>query len=510
MKRQGRAGEALRLFDQCLAEKPDYLPALFHRAKTLFDLGRYAEAVKGYEAAMALDPENPGIREQTALALVRTRAFDRAVKLAKSVVRKAPDRASGYAVLGEILNQERQKEASVQAFEKALDLAPDFPAIWVNKGNVHRQYGELEKARVCYDEALRREPRLMAAHRLRTSLYTYGAADPHYRDLTALARRIGEIPVPGRIQLHYAMGKVLQDMVQYDEAFSHFLEGSRLKRRVAPYREGHVRMMFEKIKQAVDKAFVDAASPAGYESDLPVFIVGMPRSGTTLIEQILSGHPAVFGAGELEDLAHVFSGWNISGILNFSPSAYPAYRNLSSPSDRGRAYCRTLERFAGPGVRHVIDKLPDNFLYIGLIRAVLPRATIIHCRRDPADTCLSCFQTLFTHSQAWSYDLEELGRYHRMYLDLMAHWKQVLPPGELIELDYENVVRDVEGTTRFLLDRMGLEWDPGCRDFFLRERPVTTASVAQVRRPVYTSSVRRWRRYESHLGPLLETLRGRE
>jgi hypothetical protein len=230
----------------------------------------------------------------------------------------------------------------------------------------------------------------------------------------------------------------------------------------------------------------------------------MPRSGTTLIEQIIASHPKVRPGGELRDFSRtVAAHFAARGTLPFSE-----YMSAVAPAEMaaiGDTYVRRLDALA-PGAAHITDKMPQNFFSVGLIHLALPNAKIVHSMRNPVDTCVSCFTKLFTGSQDATYELGELGRYYRAYHELMAHWRRVLPAGSFLDVRYEDVVADTEGQARRLLDFCGLEWDAKVLDFHKTDRPVKTASAAQVRQPIYSSAVARWRHYEKHLGPLLEAL----
>jgi hypothetical protein len=237
---------------------------------------------------------------------------------------------------------------------------------------------------------------------------------------------------------------------------------------------------------------------AGEPSNLPIFIVGMPRSGTTLIEQILASHPQVIGAGELNALR------NAAERLGPLPEAF-AGLTPQAATQVGRDYLAHVTPLAR-GRAHVVDKMPGNFLHAGLIAAALPGARIIHSRRDAVDTCLSCYSKLFSGEQPFAYDFGELGRFHRGYEALMAHWRTLLPPECFIEIDYEEVVDDLEGQARRLIAFLGLPWDEACLNFHQSRRVVRTASMNQVRQPIYRGSKGRWRQYAGHLQPLLAAL----
>jgi hypothetical protein len=243
----------------------------------------------------------------------------------------------------------------------------------------------------------------------------------------------------------------------------------------------------------------------GEQSSVPVFILGMPRSGSTLVEQILASHPKVFGAGEIDDFGKAILG--LSGAARRAITSPEVVSLMSGEQLRqlGASYVGRIKA-AAPAAQRITDKMLENFRFTGLIHLALPNARIIHTRRDPIDTCLSCFSKRFAENLPYTYDLGELGRYYRAYEALMAHWRSVLPQNVMLEVRYEEVVADLEGQARRILAHCGLEWDPHCLDFHKTERPVRTASVAQVRQPIYKSSVGRWRAFESFLGPLLAEL----
>jgi len=244
---------------------------------------------------------------------------------------------------------------------------------------------------------------------------------------------------------------------------------------------------------------------AGDPSTVPIFVVGMPRSGTTLIEQVLASHARAFGAGELVDLDHVVAALRST---NGAQTAFPEVVTEMTSEALRQAGSRYVERISSavPNMERIVDKMPMNFRFIGLIYFALPNAKIIHVRRDPVDTCFSCYSLLFTGTQSYAYHLAELGRYYRAYEGLMEHWRQVLPHGLMLEVHYENVVNDLEGEARRIIDYCDLPWDDACLRFHETRRAVQTASAAQVRQPVHRLSIGRWRPYRRMLQPLLEAL----
>jgi hypothetical protein len=260
--------------------------------------------------------------------------------------------------------------------------------------------------------------------------------------------------------------------------------------------------MFDEIKQAFSAENIERLSGEGVSDSTPIFVLGMPRSGTTLTEQIIASHPDVYGAGELHYLLEI-SQRAVAGAA-FPSNLRQLDRELLTAW--GQEYLSALKRHA-PEAARITDKMPQNFQMLGLIHLMLPNAKIIHVKRNPVDTCLSCFTMHFAaKSVKYSYDLTELAHFYVGYAELMEHWRNVLPENAFLEVQYEDVIQDVEGQARRLIDYCGLEWDNACIAFHENKRVVRTASVAQVRKPVYKSSVERWRRYEKHLGPLLDAL----
>jgi Sulfotransferase family len=323
--------------------------------------------------------------------------------------------------------------------------------------------------------------------------------------MEALAKDAVSIPAEGRIHLHFALAKAYEDVDRAECAFQQLLAGNRLKRQQIGYDEAATLAMLDRVQERFTPDLIKAHEGYGEPSRVPVFIVGMPRSGTTLIEQILASHPLMFGAGELRLFDEIRTG--ILNVLPQSAALPEMVANMTGEQVRtvGARYLAALQQFA-PDAARITDKMPSNFLFAGLIHLALPNAIIIHAVRDPIDTCVSCFAKHFVKGHPYTYDLAELGRYYRHYQALMAHWHRVLPAGRILDVRYEDVVADLEGAARRIVDHCGLAWDPDCLAFHQTERPVRTASATQVRQPIYCNSVGRWRRYAALLPPLLAEL----
>jgi len=309
-------------------------------------------------------------------------------------------------------------------------------------------------------------------------------------------------------RLHFALGKMHEDRADYEQAFAHFKEGNRLHRGQISYDPEALTESVDRRIERFSETFFDTWRNYGDPSPCPVFIVGMPRSGTTLVEQILASHARIHGAGELQLLPNLVAG--LARMLAES-GGYPDALEALDPAQVGRlsrGYVEELTRGAGDCQR-VTDKLPGNFLELGLISLLFPGARVIHCRRDPRDLCVSNFVQRFMVAQHFSYDLHELGLFHYHYRRMMAHWRRVIP-SPMLEVDYEAMVAEPERWSRALVEFLELDWDPSCLRFYQSKRAVYTASYTQVRKPIYRSSVARWRRYQGLLGELDKGLRGEQ
>ena len=532
-KRLGLLEEAERHWSRAIALRPDYAEVYSNLANLLTERGEYArardmarraidlnprladayinlaavetaahnhpEAQRWLRALLGFAPDHVGGLAALALALKHLNELDAAAEAARRAVAIAPRNAEAQNALGLVLQALGQDAEAIAAFDRAATLPGTArEQALISRASLHMEFGRAVLAETEFAAVVAEYPRSASAWFNQAALRRSEPGDPAIGHMRALLGPGGVQSRADKTLLHFGLGKALLDAGDSEQAFRHLDEGNRLKRATIAYDADGVSRWMREIAAAFPDAPIAAPAPGGDTATRPVFVLGMPRSGTTLVEQILASHPAVHGAGELPYMQRL-----IDEVGPFPAAA------TKLPADRmaalGAAYLSKVTPLAA-GLAYVVDKMPANFLYAGLIPRMLPQARIIHCRRNPVDTCLSCYSQLFASEQLFSYDQTELGGFHRDYQTLMAHWRVVLPESHFLEVDYEAVVEDVEAEARRLLAFLGLPWDEACLEFHRTARPIRTASVNQVRQPIYRSSSGRWRKHAAQLQPLLAAL----
>lgn len=407
--------------------------------------------------------------------------------------------------IGEYLMFAQQNADAVRAYRRAADLRPNDARALYNLATALIATGDMRQAESLLDRVIALDPHDYDAYQNRSTLRKQTPADNHVAAMEALIH--GRGAARGEVQLGYALAKELEDLGEWRRAFAYLRRGADRRRRHLSYDVQADIAAMQAIAGTFDADYVNDGR-AGSASAAPIFVLGLPRSGTTLIDRIISSHDAVQSVGEINDFALCLTrqarqgGHDLdkTGKLGLIEAA-----RATDPAALGEAYVASV---AGYGIERprFIDKTPANYLYIGLIAKALPNAKIVHLRRDPMDNGYALYKTLFRMGCPYSYDLGDLGRYMVAQHDLMRHWRDLLP-GRIIEVDYEAVVDDVEGESRRLIAALGLDWQDACLNFHQNQSAAATASAAQVRQPVYKTSVGLWRRYETELAPLAEALR---
>ena len=533
-------------YRQALERRPGFIEAHSNLGNALRRLGRFEAAVESYRRALTLDPGFASAHSNLGDVLRDLGQVGEAAASCRRAIAIQPDLAGAHNSLGNALLDAGELEAAAASYRQALALRRDFAEAYINLGLVQRQLGFTAEAENSCRTALQLQPNAVAALVLQAELQTDGgrftaaealfaraaAQDPnlpeawagiaHLRKMTlkdaawaAQAQRMAERQPPRQeIHLRFALGKYFDDVQDFERAFTHYRRAHELMGRYA------ARYDAERQTRAVDRtielygslradqeplapraalaarAAQDARAALDAEASArPVFIVGMPRSGTTLAEQILASHPAVFGAGELPF-------WTSGAARHQSRVDGGAAADAGSTRQLARDYLRLLAELS-PDALRVVDKMPGNFACLGLIHEALPNARIIHMHRNPLDTCLSIFCQHFKAGHAYAHDLDDLAHYYREYLRLMSHWRATLPGDALLEVPYEGLIDDQETWSRAMLRFIGVPWDALCMNFHETDRSVMTASKWQVRQKLHRSSIGRWRNYQEYLGPLL-------
>ena len=476
----------------------------FQQAMAYYRAGRFHEAEVLYRQILAAAPDHPDALHFMGMLAFEAEKYDIAIELINRAIRNRPDYAEAYNNLGTVFNEQGKLDEAAACFRKAISLKPGFAMAHSNMGSINRQLGKMDDAAACYRKALSFAPNGAKVYRDLTTVVKYNTEDEDVRAMETIFYNRGAAAAD-RIELGFALGKVFEDMKDYNKSFAFILEANRLKRKSYQYSLEKDHDLFLRIKKIFSPDFLSSHIGSGNHDKTPIFIVGMPRSGTSLVEQILASHPAVFGANELAIIANL-----VNDICLKEKTSYPeCLLNLGTAGFErmGTDYVEKLREYSNDA-EHITDKLPHNFFYVGLIRTILPEAKVVHCTRNPMDTCYSIFKNYFEGGgHHYAYDMVELGRYYNLYRDLMAHWDRVLP-GFMYAISYEDLINDQRSQTESLLDYCGLPWNEACLTFHETERRVSTVSLAQVRRPIYKDSVELWKRYEKQLEPLRKAIHG--
>lgn len=438
-----------------------------------------------------------------AMAFQQARNYTKAEAIYASVLKDNPDQPDATHLLGLIrMEQDRDVEA-LELLERALKLFPQAAHFHHNIAGFYRRMGRLDDAERHFREAISLKPDYGEAYQGVAEMIKLGPEDPVFSMLSEQLSQSSHSEEM-RSYFHFAAGIIFDGIGQYKEAFQHFKQGNELAKRT--FSSDNFHDFAKKLVYEIGPSVVEVIKGKGLKTEVPTFIVGMPRSGTSLVEQILASHSQVFGSGELNDVKQIS---NQAQPLSTIKEPFPKYLPGLSPAAfkrMGEEYLmRQKNRANDESVTRIIDKHPLNFQFVGMIFGMFPNARIIHTVRDPLDTCLSCYFQNFTLGQDYSFDFKSLGRFYNDYRRLMEHWESVYP-GKIYSVNYEDVVADQEVQTRRLLDFMGLDFEPQCIEFHKTDRKVSTASFMQVRQPIYKTSQNRWMNYREELRELAEII----
>lgn len=500
--REDRKLDAERCYRQVLEIAPNQPDALNLLGVLAADAGFNGLAIDLMRKALLTRPKDPHIRNNLGHALSEVNLHEEARDELERAIALKPDFDEAKYNLGKVLRHLGETELALKLWREVWEADDRVFAALVGITNIYADEGRFAEAEATANEVIKRLPHRPAGYIGMAHIRKFKEDDGTLAEIESQLKA-ETIAEQDKIGLHYAAGKICDDLKLFDRAFEHFDLANRLACKTYDHKPTEVQR--QRKKTVFSKRFFADRSDWGHDSDVPIFIVGMPRSGTTLTEQILAAHPDVFAAGEIEALDKLA---NFSAAISPTREDFPlSVLKLTKYGAQivGRRYMDDLRHRADRPTRRITNKMPHNFELLGMIALTLPKARIIHCRRNPMDTCLSCWTKNFNDAHGYNRSLEDLGRYYRGYADLMDHWRKVLP-FPILDIDYESYMTDLESTARRIVEFTGLEWNSKCLNFYEVERPVRTASQWQVRQPIYQTSVDRWRNYMPHLQPLLDVL----
>lgn len=492
----GRLKEAAQCCRAVLERKPDLVQGHFLTGLVALEAKDRKTAFAAFVSVTRLDKRHAAAWAQLAKLFMSDGQVTRADAALREAAAGNPEDPLVQDLLGSVYSMMGDHGLAQEWFTKAVDAQPTHPPYLLNLANNHIYHGNRREAEQLLKQLLERQPRSPQAHWSLAGLRRAGDRQ-HIEQMQELLT--AERNPRARAFYSYAIGKELEDLSSWDDAFDAFAEGAAARRETVAYDEDAEVEMFDYLTEHFTRAWLDA--PTGMEpSSAPIFVLGQPRTGTTLVERIIGSHSRVHSAGELQQLGLAIR--RVTGHQDprrFSAAFFAAAKG--SELDRVAAtYLTSSERMRG-STPHFVDKLPQNYLLIPIIAKALPNAKIVHLTRSPMDACFASFKQLFADAYLHSYDLAEMARHHARYLRLMAHWREQFP-GAFYDISYEATVRDLEASARDLLEYLGLPWEDACLRFHEQETTVSTASAVQVREPVHTRSIDRWRRYAEQLEPL--------
>ncbi|WP_421937139.1 sulfotransferase [Phenylobacterium sp.] len=470
--RLGRYDDAENLLARCVELAPGFTAARHNYATVLYRQNRSEAAIAQIDRLLADDPRNPGYRNLKAAALAKIGEYDQAIELYGGVLKDQPGQAKVWMSYGHALKTVGRQAEAIDSYRRCVAIAPQFGEAWWSLANLKT---------VRFDDA----------------------------DILAMEMELrrADLGEEDRFHLEFALGKAREDRADYEASFGHYLRGNALRRESLAYEASEITGQVQRAKTVLTPELFAARAGQGCPAPDPIFVVGLPRSGSTLVEQILASHSCVEGTQELPDIIALVR--RLGGkARRASESRYPEVLAELSPDDLaalGQEYLDRAQVHRKLGRPLFIDKMPNNWTHVGLIHLILPNAKIIDARRHPLGCCFSGFKQHFARGQGFTYDLTDIGRYYSDYVALMAHFDAILP-GRVHRVIYERMVADPEGQTRALLDHCGLPFEDACLRFYDNDRAVRTASSEQVRRPIFTDAADHWRNYEPWLGPLKAAL----
>jgi len=503
--RAGRVEDAEQLYKLVLGSVPDHFEALNLLAMLKAQTKQFDEAERYLFKALKVRPDNFSSLMNLGSVMQKQGKVSEAEHYYSKAIQLRPDYAEGYRIKADLLKNTGKLDAAIRCYRHAVELKPGSAELIFSLGKAYKLMGDIDSAVACFRKALQIRPGYSAILNNLATCKKFTSTDD--ADFAAVIQALSQVEADSQdaLYLNFALGKMFDDCGQYDHAFTHFKRANEIKRKTAAFNRAELVDFVDRNIDVFSKDFFANWKCRGSFDELPVFIIGMPRSGTSLIEQVLASHPRVQGKGELKNIYQIAR--RLSEAHNES-GGYPECIPSASCGEillQAERYVEEVRAGTANGTLRTTDKMPFNFKYLGLIALLFPRCRIIECRRNALDTCLSNYFEAYLEGNEFSYDLNDLGFYYRQYERLMSHWKKVLNI-EILDLPYEEFIDDPERYSKRLIAFCGLDWTDKCLEYYKTKRSVLTASAWQVRQPVYKTSRQRWRNYEKHLGPLKESL----
>jgi len=501
--KEGRLEQAERLYREVVRDNPANVDALRMLGRIALAAKRNADAERLFRRAVKLAPDFAGAVTDLGRVLKEQNRFEEAIECFNRVIELEPDNPQAHLQLAGALAPAALTYRAIQSYEKALALQPRFPGATLGLGHVLKTVGRQEEAIASYRKCIRLRPDNGESYWSLANLKTYRLSDD---DIAAMQKALGrELTDQSRVNFLYALAKAQEDRGDFDKAWHYYAEGNATQRMLEKYDPVQTEVLHDAVIDVFDAALLQDKSGFGNPDPSPIFIIGLPRSGSTLVEQILASHSQVEGTSELPYVGRVATSLNRNRPDGIN---YPeAVRELDGEHFQalGQDYLGLAQMHRTEGKARFIDKMPNNFPATGFLHLILPNAKIVDVRRHPLDACLSCYRQLFAKGQTFTYDLVDIGEYFLEYERIMDHWHAVLP-GKVLTLQYEEIVNNFEHEVRRLLQHCELPFEEGCLRFYETDRPIRTASSEQVRQPVYKKSIAFWRNYEDKLDELKEVL----
>ena len=502
---QGKLVKAEKLCKAFMLKNPKHIEGMRLLADIGMRLGVLDDAEFLLESAVEFSPQSTKARIDYIQVLRKQQKYQTALAHAKILIEQDPDNPQFQSVFAVESMQSGDYETALATFDSILEILPEEPVTLTSRGNALKTQGKKDEAIDSYRRAIKKYPAHGEAYYSLANLKLFSFTD---KEIAAMESQENNPSVSymGRVYLDFALGKAYEDMGNFDKAFSYYERGNSSKRSQSRYKSEDLTTEFHAQADVFNESFVEANIDVGFKAADPIFIVGLPRSGSTLLEQILASHSKVDGTMELPNILSLAQklrrGEKMSGTSHY-PSVLETL-DSETLTAFGESYIGDTRVHRG-NAPFFIDKMPNNFRHIGLINLILPNAKIIDARRHPMGCCFSAFKQLFHEGQEFSYGLKEVGTYYRDYVDLMDHWDKVFP-GQVLRVQYEEVVADLDSQVRRILDYCGLEFEESCINFHETDRSVRTPSSEQVRQPIYQSGVEQWKNFESNLDPLKQAL----